>query len=304
MRKLSLSLMLASSLFMNAVIPQNVQARTLVATKAKVSTEARVAEAFDKFRYDMTVEWDQQDPYFKQYAQRELENALMVLKAEGVSVTDIAAYMEKSILDETSKKEYKNLLATIEKQNLSEEEASVVAMNFMSKKYQNGLGFTSGASRNYRKILIIVGVIIVGVVTCLIIKHKKKKKNSTTSTSTTSDSTTTDSTTTDSSSSSSSDSSSTTCGNETTTTTTTTTSSSSSSESSSTGGNDTGNNGNSGNVNGNNGHGNNDDGVDVSNPGQGHGGPNGETDPSGDVDDEGHGGGSIIGQNNGRGGRG
>ena len=36
----------------------------------------------------------------------------------------------------------------------------------------------------------------------------------------------------------------------------------------------------------NNGHGNNLDGVDVSNPGQGSGGPNGEVDPSGGVDDE------------------
>lgn len=40
----------------------------------------------------------------------------------------------------------------------------------------------------------------------------------------------------------------------------------------------------------NNGHGNNADGVDVSNPGQGHGGPNGAVDESGDVDDEIHGG--------------
>ncbi|MEK7950137.1 hypothetical protein [Luteolibacter soli] len=36
----------------------------------------------------------------------------------------------------------------------------------------------------------------------------------------------------------------------------------------------------------NNGHGNNLDGVDSSNPGQGHGGPNGAVDPSGGVDDE------------------
>ncbi|MBC8127022.1 MAG: hypothetical protein H8M99_07750 [Gloeobacteraceae cyanobacterium ES-bin-144] len=36
----------------------------------------------------------------------------------------------------------------------------------------------------------------------------------------------------------------------------------------------------------NNGHGNNLDGVDSSNPGQGHGGPNGMVDPSGGVDDE------------------
>ena len=36
----------------------------------------------------------------------------------------------------------------------------------------------------------------------------------------------------------------------------------------------------------NNGHGNNIDGVDVSNPGNGQGGPNGQEDPSGDIDDE------------------
>lgn len=36
----------------------------------------------------------------------------------------------------------------------------------------------------------------------------------------------------------------------------------------------------------NNGHGNNIDGVDVSNPGNGNGGPNGQVDPSGTVDDE------------------
>lgn len=36
----------------------------------------------------------------------------------------------------------------------------------------------------------------------------------------------------------------------------------------------------------NNGHGNNLDGVDVSNPGNGSGGPNGETDLSGSIDDE------------------
>lgn len=55
---------------------------------------------------------------------------------------------------------------------------------------------------------------------------------------------------------------------------------------------------NPGHGNGNNGHGNNGDGVDSSNPGQGHGGPNGQIDPSCDgagncTDDEaghGHGG--------------
>ncbi len=53
------------------------------------------------------------------------------------------------------------------------------------------------------------------------------------------------------------------------------------------------------NTNGNNGHGNNQDGVDSSNPGQGSGGPNGQTDTNNGVDDEnGSGNGSVNGGSN------
>jgi hypothetical protein len=49
----------------------------------------------------------------------------------------------------------------------------------------------------------------------------------------------------------------------------------------------------------NNGHGNNTDGIDSSNPGQGSGGPNGQTDTNGGVDDENGNGGSTTPTNNG-----
>lgn len=59
---------------------------------------------------------------------------------------------------------------------------------------------------------------------------------------------------------------------------------------------------NDGNQNGNNGHGNNQDGVDSSNPGQGSGGPNGQTDTNNGVDDEnGSGNGNSNGNSNGGG---
>jgi hypothetical protein len=54
----------------------------------------------------------------------------------------------------------------------------------------------------------------------------------------------------------------------------------------------------------NNGHGNNEDGVDCSNPGQGNGGPNGEEDASGDVDDEVSNGNNGNGNSNGNNGNG
>ena len=59
-------------------------------------------------------------------------------------------------------------------------------------------------------------------------------------------------------------------------------------------GNSGGSSGNSGGAD-NNGHGNNEDGVDVSNPGQGNGGPNGTTDQSGSVDNESTGSGAATG---------
>jgi hypothetical protein len=114
-----MSLVLALSIFTTTVIPSNVQAVTQKDYEMKVVTEDQIAKVFNKFRYDMTVEWDQQDPYFKQYAQKELENSLMDLRSKGATDAQIQAYMEKSMLDEKNQKEYTKLLNTLKKQNLS-----------------------------------------------------------------------------------------------------------------------------------------------------------------------------------------
>jgi DNA-binding transcriptional regulator YhcF (GntR family) len=81
----------------------------------------------------MTAEWDQQDPYFKQYAQTEFENSLAVLASEGVTVEEIQAYMEKRILDEKVRADYVRFLKTLKKQDVSEDEASEAAIKFMEK---------------------------------------------------------------------------------------------------------------------------------------------------------------------------
>src|SRR3989344_2449182 len=185
--KKNVSMLLVCSIFMTTTVPHNVYAITMddYKTEARPS-QKRVAEAFDKFRYDMTVEWDQRDPYFRDHAQKELEIALESLKAEGVKESEILSYMQKNILDEKARKDYDRLLAALQTQNLHEEEASRVAMNYMEKNYQQGVGFSGGGSVSYRRTMIIVGIIIVGVVTYLIIKHRKKGDSDSTSTSTTS----------------------------------------------------------------------------------------------------------------------
>lgn len=83
--------------------------------------------------------------------------------------------MEKNILDQQTRKDYGRLLAALEKQNMHEDDAAVVAMKFMEKNYQQGASFnTENDPRSYKKVLILVGVVIVGVVTYMIIKNKKK----------------------------------------------------------------------------------------------------------------------------------
>src|SRR5665648_531061 len=162
--KKNVSLLLVGSLFMTATVPHNVEARTTKEYKAEFSkSDKRIADAFNKFRYDMTVEWDQQDPYFRDHAQKELENSLADLKAKGVKETEILKYMQENILDKKVRKDYDRLLAALDKQNLNEDEASQAAMKYMEKNYKEGVGFSAGGSVTYRRAMIVVGIIIVGV---------------------------------------------------------------------------------------------------------------------------------------------
>ena len=74
-RKSKISVLLVLSLLLTTVVPQGVHAETWARykpTDAKYKEE-RLAKIFNKFRYDMSVEWDQNDPYFKQNAEKERE---------------------------------------------------------------------------------------------------------------------------------------------------------------------------------------------------------------------------------------
>lgn len=172
------SSLLVMSMFMSTTIPQNVQARTFENYQADFkATNEKIATAFDKFRYEMTVEWDQKDPYFKQNAQRELEDSLEALRKSGVSDKEIQTYMQNNILDGHAKKDYERLVSALDKQNLSEEDAAAAAMKYMEKNYKHGAGFAGGGSRSYSKVAILVGIIIVGVVTYIIIKRCRSERD-------------------------------------------------------------------------------------------------------------------------------
>ena len=81
---------LALSMMTSSIIPQNVQAHSTTNYKMEVkSADKQIESAFNKFRYAMTVEWDQQDVTFKNNVQRDLEDALIELVKSGVSDKEI-----------------------------------------------------------------------------------------------------------------------------------------------------------------------------------------------------------------------
>ena len=169
--KSKLGSVIALSIFMTTTVPQGLHAKTMVDYKTEIEdSQSLIDNAFKKFEYDMTVNWDQKDPYFHEFAQKELENSLMDLKKGGVTDEQIQDYMLKNIVNENAKRDYVKLIETMKKQGISGEEASEKMMEFMKKNHIEGVGFSGGASGGYNRVAIILGVVVIGIVTYLIVK--------------------------------------------------------------------------------------------------------------------------------------
>lgn len=163
--RINLGLLLAVSVFITTVVPQNVQASVL--------TDVSINEVFDRFHYAMNVEWDQKDESFKEQAAQDLKSSLLALEASGITLEEIQKYMEENILDAKTKIEYKRLLAALESQNASQDEATLAVMNFMEKNHSHGLSFYGeGVIRGGGKLSIVVAVLVVVVVTHLLFRKK------------------------------------------------------------------------------------------------------------------------------------
>ena len=163
----------------NTALPASLNLGTKYSVATETSSKA-IEKVFKKFRYDMTVVWDQNDAYFKQEAEKELEIGIEGLKAQGVADEAILAYVQSTQLDAKTQADYTKLLNTIQKQGKSADEAKEMAMNFMEKSQVQGANIAGGASGSMKKILIAIGVVIIGVVTFLIIKKKCNNDSSST----------------------------------------------------------------------------------------------------------------------------
>ena len=166
--KFPVGLMMALSLFSTAVIPQGVQAHVEEEYKMQfTSHEQQVVEAFDRFHFALAVEWDQKDPAFKEEAQLKLEKSLLNLMKAGVTATEIQRAMEKSILQGKAQADYKRLVEAIKSQDMTDAQATEMAMEFMNKNYHEGTSFAGGGHVHGKWKVIVAIIIVVVLIHCL-----------------------------------------------------------------------------------------------------------------------------------------
>lgn len=182
MIKFPLCLLLAFSFFLSTVVPEGAQAKTISDYKMEMDAkELKIAQAFEKLQYALNVEWDQKDQEFKSRAKDEFTANLEELRNDGVSSDEIQAFMQKTMLDKKTAKEFTRMIETTRGQNLTDAEINVLAMNFIKNNSQEGASFSGrgkgegGGGHQWWKIAAVVVVVV--VVLKLVLAHKSKEEN-------------------------------------------------------------------------------------------------------------------------------
>ena len=137
-----------------------------------------IAKTFNEFRYKMTVELDPKDQELQQKIILDFKHKLSKIQEQGVTPAEINDYMRETLLDTSARADYDRLMASIDHEKVSGEEAGNIAMNFMAKRYQQGANY-SGGQGSYKGILIAVGVVIVGVATYFLVRYHQGIKSKT-----------------------------------------------------------------------------------------------------------------------------
>lgn len=169
------------SLLMVAAMLSN----TVFATSTVVVDHSQmITKSFNEFRYKMTVSANATNANFQAQAVTAFKASMADLQAKGVSADEIMSQMRATILDASTRADFDRMIASMNVNQISSEDAGNMAMEFMSSKYAQGASYSGGGKANIKIIAVIIGVIIVGVVTYICIKHNKDKTNTNTTTTT------------------------------------------------------------------------------------------------------------------------
>lgn len=154
----SLSLLLAISFFMTAVVPQ----------RAYAFSEGTISTALEKYTYAMNVEWDQQDAAFKADAEKELTASL-----SEADVNELQSYVAASFKDSKTRMQFMRLVAAIKAQNLSPEAAAAVAQDW-AQNHSLGVSYDRDINLHCGLWCRIAEVTIIVIVIKVIIRHYER----------------------------------------------------------------------------------------------------------------------------------
>lgn len=146
-----------------------------VTSEGNASHASLIAKAFNQFQYKMTVSIDPKDPHYQETAVAEFKAKVAKLQSEGVTPVEIMDYTRSTLLNEQTRADFDRMLAAMDSQKISGEDAGNIAMKFMADKYQKGANY-SGGQRSYTWAAIVVGIVIVGVVTYIVIKNRPQQE--------------------------------------------------------------------------------------------------------------------------------
>ena len=154
-----LSLALSFAFLLAAIVPQGAVASTL--------SEKTIDEVFDRLQYSLNVEWDQKDESMLNIIKNEFETNL---KASGLTTLELEDFMMNKLLSGEAKVEYSRMMSAVKNQNLTEEQATQLAMSFILKNYKDGAHFYGKGGPmggGHHKWILCAVIVVVIVKVCL-----------------------------------------------------------------------------------------------------------------------------------------
>ncbi len=145
--------------------------------KNSFASQLHIDEIFDRYQYIMD-DWDGTDLQYKENANINLNLELDQLVESGISISLIQTAIEEKLTHTKKKAEYRTLLSSLEKQNLSSDEITAMTLKFMTENTGvSGSSFNGkgGGGTNFKKYALIGAALVAVVTVYLIIKCKKKK---------------------------------------------------------------------------------------------------------------------------------
>lgn len=105
------------------------------------NNEVRLSQAFDKYNFQVNVQWDQQDQAFLTKAKAELREEIGKLLTEGMKKEELLKFVSTKTKNPSLAKELESIMNSLKDSNLSEVELESVIMKQLSSTQADGSNY-------------------------------------------------------------------------------------------------------------------------------------------------------------------